>query len=589
MIGRLTRIFLLTAAAVLTAVPLAAQQRFRVLVPDFYAPEGTRRNFGRDAAEELRELLNTLATHQPIDEDEIDDQLDELDLDMEDLDCLRTRQFGTQINANIALCATYTESDDRQTRDVSGIQFWDMTTGEPLDIEPFTVTGEEGEEQAAQLIFEAFDRMVQLTRAQQFCAEYALSRQWDNALNNCVQALELNPSAMATRLRKARIHFEQARDEDSPPPEAERTRYLQQALEELDRVLEGNPFHEDALQLAGFIAIQLGDEQAGREYYYRYLEVNPGADAIRLQIAYEMADAGDPTGAMDLVRQGLESAPDNPDLLTPYATYAYAAADKLVREAQGSSASLPAEAESLYREVVDNLNRAAAALGADTPLQNRRTVMASHMQLGEAADAERVAREVLATDPEDVLVISILGDAVHRQGRLDEAVEVVSSLRRIAPDQGAGNIEVRQGNWLMSAGRLNDALPFFRQAVQQGANPNEIARIVFGEAVNNGVRRENYAYAVTGLQAAKSFQVNAATRQEFDFWHGYTLYNQAIQAQAPQTLESAREALPVFEQARDLLNAGRAAAGRSGVNIQQLLDAVSQYIEIQQVIIRRYG
>lgn len=589
MIGRLTRIFLLTAAGVLTAVPLAAQQRFRVLVPDFYAPDGTRRNFGRDAAEELRELLNTLPTHQPIDEDEIDDQLDELDLDMEDLDCLRTRQFATQINANIALCATYAESDDRQTRDVSGIQFWDMTTGEPLDIEPFTVTGEEGEEQAAQLIFEAFDRMVQLTRAQQFCAEYALSRQWDNALNNCVQALELNPSAMATRLRKARIHFEQARDEDSPPPEAERTQYLQQALEELDRVLEGNPFHEDALQLAGFVAIQLGDEQAGREYYYRYLEVNPGADAIRLQIAYEMADAGDPTGAMDLVRQGLESAPDNPDLLTPYATYAYAAADKLVREAQGSSASLPAEAGSLYREVIDNLNRAAAALGADTPLQNRRTVMASHMQLGEAADAERVAREVLATDPEDVLVISILGDAVHRQGRLDEAVEVVGSLRRIAPDQGAGNIEVRQGNWLMSAGRLNDALPFLRQAVQQGANPNEIARIVFGEAVNNGVRRENYAYAVTGLQAAKSFQVNTATRQEFDFWHGYTLYNQAIQAQAPQTLESARAALPVFEQARDLLNAGRAAAGRSGVNIQQLLDAVGQYIEIQQVIIRRYG
>ena len=586
MIGRRTRIFLLTVAAALTAGPMAAQQRFRVLVPDFYAPEGTRRNFGRDTAEELRELLNTLVTHQPIDEDEIDDQLDELDLDMEDLDCLRTRQFATQINANIALCATYTESDDRQTREVTGIQFWDMTTGEPLNVDPITVTGEDGEEQAAQQIFGAFDRMVQLTRAQQFCAEYALSRQWDNALTNCVQALALNPAAMGTRLRKARIHFQQTRDEDSPPSEAERTQYLQQALEELDTVLESNPFHEDALQLAGFVAIQLGDEEAGREYYYRYLEVNPGADAIRLQIAYDMADAGDPVGSMELVSQGLEAAPDNPDLLTPYATYAYAAADRLVRESQGSS---PPEAVSLYREVIDNLNKAAAILGADTPLQNRRTVMASHMQLGEAVQAERVAREVLATDPSDALVISILADAIHRQGRLDEAVEVVSRLRQVTPDAGAGNIEIRQANWLMGASRLSDALPFFRQAVQQGANPNEVARIVFGEAVNNGVRRENYAYAVTGLQAAKSFRVDTATRQEFDFWHGYTLYNQAIQIEDPQTLESAREALPVFEQARDLLDAGRAAAGRSGVSIQQLLDAVNQYIEIQQVIIRRYG
>ena len=317
--------------------------------------------------------------------------------------------------------------------------------------------------------------------------------------------------------------------------------------------------------------------------------MNPGADAIRLQIAYEMAEAGDPVGAMELVSQGLEAAPDNPDLLTPYATYAYAAADRAVRESGATSDELPAEAESLYREVIENLSRAADILGADTPLQNRRTVMASHMQLGEAVQAERVAREVLATDPEDVLVISILADAVHRQGRVDEAVELVGGIRRVTPDAGPGNVEVRQGNWLMEASRLTDALPFFRQAVEQGANPNEVARIVFGEAVNNGVRQQNYAYAVTGLQAAKSFQVDAATRQEFDFWHGYTLYNRAIQVQDPQTLESAREALPIFEQARDLLNAGRAAAGRSGVNIQQLLDAVGQYIEIQQVIIRRYG
>lgn len=587
--GRLTRFIALAAAAFLTAMPAQAQERFRVLVPDFYAPEGTDRGFGEDAAEELRELLNTLRTHAPIERDEIEDVADEFDMDMEDLDCLKTRQLATasQLNANIALCATYTESGE--TRTITGIQFWDLTNGEALDVENITATGEEATTQAAQAIFQAFDRMVQLARAQQFCAEYAISQQWDNALTNCDQALELNPAAIGTRLRKAQIHFEQARAEGVP--EAEATQYFTQALEELETVLEQNSFHEDALQLAGFVAIQLGDEARGREYYNRYLEVNPGADRVRLNIANDMAQAGDPEGAMGLVRTGIEANPENTDLLTSYATYAYAAADKRVREARANDAgaAMPPEAVNLYREVINNLNKVAAIQGAETPASNRRTVLASHLQIGEAAEAERVANELLAKDPNDEIAQSFLADAIYRQGRLDEAIAAVQRLTEINPDAPVATVEIRQGNWLLEAGRLDDAVAAFRRAVERGADANQVGRIVFGEAVNKGVRQENYAYAVRALTAAKQFQVNAETRSEFDFWHGWSLYYLGMAAQQPQTLESAREALPVFEQARDLFNAGRAAAGRSGVNIQQLLDAVNQYIEIQQVIIRRYG
>ena len=35
--------------------------------------------------------------------------------------------------------------------------------------------------EAAEHIFAAFGRMVELARAQEFCADYANSRQWDNA------------------------------------------------------------------------------------------------------------------------------------------------------------------------------------------------------------------------------------------------------------------------------------------------------------------------------------------------------------------------------------------------------------------------
>ena len=61
---------------------------------------------------------------------------------------------------------------------------------------------------AAQHIFDSFDRYVQQTRFAAFCSEYAQSQQWDNALRNCDQALDLNPDAISTRYQRARILYE---------------------------------------------------------------------------------------------------------------------------------------------------------------------------------------------------------------------------------------------------------------------------------------------------------------------------------------------------------------------------------------------
>lgn len=59
--------FTLLAAAFLvgTSASLRAQElgRFRVLIPNFEALDGANRKFGEKSAEELRDLINTLATH----------------------------------------------------------------------------------------------------------------------------------------------------------------------------------------------------------------------------------------------------------------------------------------------------------------------------------------------------------------------------------------------------------------------------------------------------------------------------------------------------------------------------------------------
>ena len=71
MVGRLklAALTLVTAGLVFGQVAsLQAQEagaRFRVLIPYFEPLEGADDDFGKDASKELRELINTLATHQP--------------------------------------------------------------------------------------------------------------------------------------------------------------------------------------------------------------------------------------------------------------------------------------------------------------------------------------------------------------------------------------------------------------------------------------------------------------------------------------------------------------------------------------------
>ena len=113
MLGRIRLIlsFVLAILLVGPATLMAQNQgRFNVLIPYFEPLGDADDDFGKDASEELRDLINTLATHQPVDEDDIEDEADRFDLDMDELNCIRTRQLSSQMNAEVALCASYTEN-----------------------------------------------------------------------------------------------------------------------------------------------------------------------------------------------------------------------------------------------------------------------------------------------------------------------------------------------------------------------------------------------------------------------------------------------------------------------------------------------
>ena len=576
MLGRI-RLVLSFILAILLVGPVALiaqnQGRFNVLIPYFEPLGDADEDFGEDASEELRDLINTLATHQPVEEDDIKDEAKRFDLKMEDLNCIRTRQLSSQMNAEVALCASYTENPDKSW--TVNAEFWDIQSNESFTISEITV-GEKEEEAAASHIFNEFDLYIQQIRAAAICGDYYASQQWDNALRNCDQALELNPNAIQTRFLRGSILNKQER--------------FPEALEELDRVLGINGFHEEALQLAAYIATTEGQQDKGREYYGRYLELNPGNAAIRMRIAYEQAQAGDPVGAMDFIQVGLDVDAENVDLWEQYGGFAFRAAgdaQQMAALSASDDAGVSPEAQEYYRQAINAYEKVFEGKGAETPVGHMRSILAAYIQLEELDAAIEFGGQALQTHGEEDVLWSFYADALQRTGRLDEAIAALDRVREINPAHPSASL--RQGNWLIEAGRLEDAVMVLKDAVTSNpAQAEQAARMIFNDAYQKGYQQKEYAYAIAGMTMAKELSgLSGGLTSQLNFWHGFSIYQAAVAEQEPQTIGSAQSTLPKFQEAMGLLGQSGDYPGTVNVNLTQVLENLTTYVEIQEAIIKR--
>ena len=96
------------------------------------------------------------------------------------------------------------------------------------------------------------------------------------------------------------------------------------------------------------------------------------------------------------------------------------------------------------------------------------------------------------------------------------------------------------------------------------------------------------------VELAKQFEVSGPVREQFEFFHGYALFQYGIELQAPETadaaarLESANRTLPIFKEAIVLFERGKGHADRTaGLEFQVFMDNAVAYVDIQDAIIRR--
>lgn len=565
-------IALLAAFLFLPALASAQQEvqgRFRVMIPDLFPGEDSGRGFGEDVAEELRDLINQLPTHEPVERNDIRDALRQFDIDRDDMNCIRARQLATQINAELVMCGSYTEGQDDWS--LTAISFVSVASGESFSVDDFTVPDDDGDELAAEHIFGVFDGYVEQLRFAAICQEYFGSQQWANALQNCDQAIEGNPGSEGSRYARARAVMELGD--------------RQEGLDEMLRVLDLNPFNENALQFAGMLSAEFGLKEESLRHYTAYLELNPGSAGVRMRVAYDLATAGNAEGAMILIEEGIAMDEANDDLWEQLGGFAFTAAGQAM---EGQNEPTP-EVERLYRRAIEAYTRVLDSRGAETTPAQLGNVINAYVQLGDPAAVD-FAQRAVQVHPEDAALWSRLADALQRNDRLDEAITALESAKGVDPDYP--NLSARQGSWLLEAGDVDDAVGFLREAVDRNEqSPDVVAGILFGKAYNDGVQTSDWTFAISLLERTKSeFEVSDNMDSQLNFWHGWSLYNHGLSLQEPNTIDSARRSLPVFQQALQLFELGRAyAATVESINLTEILGAAQTYVEIQDAIIRRGG
>ncbi len=537
--------------------------------------EGSDR-FGRDVARELRRLISQFPTHEAIEEKEVRDVARQYDVDERRLDCVGGQQMARFVDAQVIFCGFTTENREDRTFTTTNVQFA-APGGTAFVIEDRT--WDRGDARAAATFFS--EQLATFTEQQNtatWCGQYYQAKDYASAEENCRKALEMDPNNVPVRY--VLVHL------------LEDTERLQEAYDEVLRVLELDGLHEDALSSAGYIAATLGDKPAARAHYESLLELNPGNAAVRMQVGYDLQQAGDPVGAKDLIKAGLDLEPDNIDLLERYAAYAMVAAQEAM-EAAEPGAPMSMEAGGYYSEALDGYRRVYEIKGMEMEWGQLRNMLATLNQLDQLEDAVELAESVRQTHGGEAQFWSIYADILNKTGDLDGALGALDELASIDPEYP--NTRARQGSWLMAAGRTEEAMPYLEQAVEAGEqDPQQVVNIIFNNGYTQGIQQQNWDYSLEILGLARTFgdMVPEVLSGRTDFFYGYALFKQAEILEKPETVESAQLTLPKFKQVQNLLNQSNVTAFTDTqesfkANQTEVLDATERFIIRQERVIQR--
>ncbi|HUP89102.1 MAG TPA: tetratricopeptide repeat protein [Longimicrobiales bacterium] len=550
--------------------PAASTDRYRVLVPMLERKGAVRPDFGKKVAEAIAKQIGGLRTHTPVPAAEVKEALRKYKLKEEELDCIKDRQLAVQINAELVMCGVVEQGASGYTINA---QFIGAKTGETFELTPVQAADPNS---AAAQIYSQFEKYITQLSLARFCNDYLASQQYDKALENCNQALQVNPNSQTVNLMKGMALYRTSMSADQAT--VTDTAKLQQSADVYKKVIELNPINQDALRQAGIISARLGRAEESRQYFRQYMELNPGDVGVRLAIASEAVKNGDPEGALRIVEEGLKADSNSVDLLAYAGHMAIQAATKSTDRTKVSP--FYEVAANYYKKVFTAKDTATD----NVVLQN---LILALNAAGDKQGAVDIGSRAVVARPKEVTLWSAYATALSATGKNEEALKAIESGLSIDPK--FKGLAARRASILLNMGRLDAARAAFQEAITAGADADDAAQLVLNEGLER-YRSQDYDQALQYFAFAKDLANDAAKKGGANFWTGMVYYQRGIPVAKPQTPKAARAALPIFERALEYFQSTgvEAYAGQTrGVNLGQTLSAVRQYIDIQKQVIKR--
>ncbi len=546
--------------------PQAEGDAYGVLVAPLQAEGGADPAFAGQLARELREGVDTFPSYRAMDDGLVRGAAAYYNLDYNNLSCINARQLAGRLNARLAVCGTYSQGANGLTIDpqVAGAG-GDAT----FDIEPFVGSSPQ---QAASHIVQTFSDYVAGLRNLTFCADNLNSQQYENALRLCENALAIDPNSNTGLYQKAQALQGLERREE--------------AYETLERLIEINPLHENAHYLAGIVATNLERNRVAIGHFESYLELNPGNVDIRLRLAQDVAQAGNPYAAYQLLQEGIDADTTGNLTLREYAGhFALAAA---VQPAHA------AESNGLYRTALGYYEEVVEGRGDEVEPRMLRNMVSVLIELQEYDRAVSTAERAIGMMEEaDSQLLYTYAQALQRQGQTQRAIAAMNRAVTAGLDPVRGY--TRLAEWLAREGELGQVREVLAAARASGVDLDPIVRQIFGIGHSSYYQRGQRAAAVPYFEITREFATTPVTRGMGSFWLGYRLYTDAdelVQGGQNRDVSAARQALPMLRNAMEYFGRSETAAyaqTEESINLGALVNRTEQLISIQEAIIRRAG
>ncbi|MFQ5746226.1 MAG: tetratricopeptide repeat protein [Gemmatimonadota bacterium] len=564
------------AALVLASGDVVAQEqanggsggRARVLVAPLRTTDGINRNFGRKVAEDVRKDLREFPSLTSIDSKELSGELKRLKLDEKDLGLIQWRQLAGRMDAQVVIFGTV---EPASGGNVVNVSFVDAKTGDELTVPEFTVPGDRGDDvkRAAGLITQAFETHIEYNQALLFCQDYLSASQYDDALRNCDRALEINPNSSTALYTRGRVYMGQ---EDWPS-----------ARQDLAAVVDKNPAETLALQSLAYTNAQLGNMERATELYREYLNFNPDDASVRLNVAFNLANAGGHDEAIQLLQEGLARDSTNADLWEFLGNVALSKGT--AAEGSGSSEAGVTD-EASVRLAVDAYNRVLTLRGDDIDPKILRQVIAANLALGDLQAALDFARRAQTMMPDDPALWSITSDVYNKMGRLRDAIGALDRVLEL--DASYPNAHLRRGLYRLRTGEGQAAVGDLRAAVDAGTDANVVAGQLLAVGHASYFAKGDYARAISMFRTGMDFATKPEIRDQLYFFTAYGYFQQGValdkRNEAAEACEPARRALAKFQQVMPNLRKAGRTQPRSQ---QQIAESTDVYLFRQEQIIKK--